>query len=144
MILRDDERRSERGFSLIELIVVLVILGLLAAVVGPRVYDKLAKGKEQIAKIQIKEIEGALQLYSFDNGRFPTSGEGLEALVRNPGNADSWKGPYMNKSEVPKDPWGRPYVYRNPGQHGDFDLFSYGPDGVEGGEGENADIVNWK
>ena len=139
-----DERRSEKGFSLIELIVVLVILGLLAAVVGPRVYDKLAKGKQQIAKIQIKEFEGALQLFSFDIGRYPSSSEGLDALVHNPGNLEAWKGPYLQKSELPKDPWGKPYVYRCPGQHGDFDLLSYGPDGVEGGEGENADIVSWQ
>jgi len=139
-----DDRKSERGFSLIELIVVLVILGLLAAVVGPRVYDKLAKGKQQIAKIQIKELEGALQLYSFDIGRYPTSAEGLDALLRNPGNLEAWKGPYLAKSELPKDPWGKPYVYRSPGQHGDFDLFSFGPDGAEGGEGENADITSWQ
>ena len=134
-----NSRKSERGFSLIELIVVLVILGLLAAVVGPKVYDKLAKGKDQIAKIQIKEIEGALQLYSFDMGRFPTSSEGLEALVRNPGN-ESWKGPYLSK-ELPKDPWGRPYSYRCPGMHGDYDLFSFGADGTDGGD---DDICSWK
>lgn len=137
-------RKSNEGFTLVELIVVLVILGLLAAVVVPRIADKLARGKEQIARIQIKEIEGALQLFSFDIGRFPTSAEGLEALVRNPGNLEAWRGPYLAKSEVPVDPWGKPYVYRCPGEHGDYDLFSYGPDGVEGGEGENADITNWK
>ncbi len=134
-----EERRSERGFSLIELIVVLVILGLLAAVVAPNVYKKLAKGKDQIAKIQIKELEGALQLFSFDVGRYPESGEGLEALVRNPGNMDSWKGPYLAKA-LPADPWGRPYAYRCPGTHGDFDLFSFGADGAEGNE---DDINNW-
>jgi general secretion pathway protein G len=136
-----EERKSEKGFSLIELIVVLVILGLLAAVVGPRVYDKLAKGKDQIAKIQIKELEGALQLFSFDVGRFPTTSEGLDALLRNPGNLESWKSSYLTKAELPKDPWGKPFIYRCPGQYGDFDLFSYGPDGVEGGE---DDVVNWK
>ncbi len=141
MILDCKSRKSEKGFSLIELIVVLVILGLLAAVVGPRVYDKLAKGKDQIARIQIKELEGALQLYSFDMGHFPTSSEGLEALVRNPGNTDSWKGPYLSKSELPKDPWGRLYGYRCPGMHGDFDLFSSGADGSEGGD---DDICSWK
>jgi general secretion pathway protein G len=140
----DDDRESQRGFSLIELIVVLVILGLLAAVVAPRIYDKLAKGKEQIARIQIKEIDGALQLFSFDMGRFPNSSEGLEALIRNPGNIEAWRGPYLNKSELPKDPWGKAYVYRSPGLHGDYDLFSFGPDGVEGGDGENADVANWK
>jgi len=135
-----EDRRSERGFSLIELIVVLVILGLLAAVVGPKVYDKLAKGKDQIAKIQIKELEGGLQLFSFDMGRYPSSAEGLEALIRNPGDNDSWKGPYMAK-DLPKDPWGRPYVYRCPGMHGDYDLFSCGADGVDGGD---DDICSWK
>jgi general secretion pathway protein G len=138
------DRSRERGFSLIELIIVLVILGLLAGIVGPKVYQKLATGKEQIAKIQIKELESALQLFSFDVGRYPNSNEGLEGLLRNPGNLEAWRGPYLQKSELPRDPWGKPYVYRCPGQHGDYDLFSFGPDGVEGGEGENADIVSWK
>jgi general secretion pathway protein G len=139
-----ERRKSNEGFTLVELIVVLVILGLLAAVVAPRIADKLSKGKQQIAKIQIKEIEGALSLFSLDLSRFPSTSEGLDALVRNPGNLEAWKGPYLAKSEVPLDPWGKAYVYRCPGEHGDFDLFSYGPDGVEGGEGENADIVSWK
>ena len=132
--------KSEKGFSLIELIVVLVILGLLAAVVAPNVYNKLAKGKEQIARIQIKELEGALQLFLFDLGRYPTSAEGLDALVHNPGNLDAWRGPYLAK-DVPKDPWGRPYTYRCPGMHGDYDLLSFGPDGAEGGD---DDICSWK
>ena len=137
---RFGDRRSEKGFSLIELIVVLVILGLLAAVVGPKVYDKLAKGKDQIAKIQIKEIEGAIQLFSFDMGRNPDSAEGLEALVRNPGSFDAWKGPYLAKA-LPMDPWGKPYLYRAPGTYGDFDLYSVGADGTEGND---DDICNWK
>jgi general secretion pathway protein G len=139
-----NKKNSERGFSLIELIVVLVILGLLAGVVGPKIYDKLKGSKNQIAKIQIHDLGQAIQLFSFDVGRLPTTSEGLEALIRNPGNIEAWRGPYLNKSEVPKDPWGKGYVYRCPGQHGDYDLLSYGPDGVEGGEGENADIGNWQ
>jgi general secretion pathway protein G len=105
-----------------ELIVVLVILGLLAAVVGPKVYDKVVKSKDQITKIQISEFEGALQLFSLDVGRLPLSSEGLESLVQNPGNINSWKGPYLKKA-APKDPWGKPYAYRCPGVHGDYDLF---------------------
>ncbi|NLT67707.1 MAG: type II secretion system major pseudopilin GspG [Acidobacteria bacterium] len=133
--------KSEKGFSLIELIVVLVILGLLATVVAPRVYDKLMKGREEIAKIQIKELEGALQLYAFDMGRYPNSAEGLEALVRNVSNSSAWNGPYLSKKELPRDPWDEPYKYRCPGLHGDFDLFSTGPDGADGGD---DDICNWK
>jgi general secretion pathway protein G len=140
MSVNFEGRHLEKGFSLIELIVVLVILGLLAAVVAPNVYNKLAKGKDQIAKIQIKELEGGLQLFSFDMGRYPTSSEGLDSLIQNPGNMDSWKGPYLAK-DVPKDPWGRPYVYRCPGMHGDYDLLSFGADGVEGGD---DDICSWK
>jgi len=134
------DHRSEKGFSLIELIVVLVILGLLAAVVAPNVYKKLATGKDQIAKIQIKELEGGLQLFSFDMGRYPSSAEGLDALVRNPGNNDAWKGPYLAK-DLPKDPWGHSYVYHCPGMHGDYDLYSCGADGVDGGD---DDICSWK
>jgi general secretion pathway protein G len=140
MLLKSEERKSNKGFSLIELIVVMVILGLLAAVVGPRVYDHLARGRDQIAKIQIKELEGALQLYSLDIGRLPTTFEGLDALVSNPGGIDTWKGPYLSKA-VPRDPWDRPYVYRHPGMYSDFDLFSMGADGLEGTE---DDIASWQ
>lgn len=134
------ERKSEKGFTLVELIVVVVILGLLAAVVGPKLYDKLAKSKEQIAKIQIKELESALQMYAFDLGSYPTTAEGMDSLVRNPGNLDAWKGPYLTKNELPNDPWGKPYIYRCPGQHGDYDLISLGPDGVE----SDDDPASWK
>jgi general secretion pathway protein G len=135
-----DDRKSEKGFTLIELIVVVVILALLAAVVGPKIAGKLSQSKEKIAKIQISQLEGALQYFSFEIGRYPTTAEGLEALVRDPGTSEAWKGPYLEK-ELPKDPWQKPYVYRYPGTHGDFDLFSVGPDGIEGTE---DDICSWK
>ena len=134
------KRRSEAGWTLMELIVVLVILGMLAAVVGPKVYDKIIQSKDQIAKIQISELEGALQLYSFDLGRFPSTAEGLNALVQNTVGADAWKGPYLRKG-VPNDPWERPYAYRSPGDHSDYDLFSFGADG---NEGNDDDICSWK
>jgi len=135
---RRDEK-SEAGFTLIELIMVIVILGMLAAVVGPNVYDKLVKSRDQIAKIQISELESALQLYVFDTGRFPTTAEGLQALIRNPTGIDSWNGPYMKKG-VPLDPWGRQYAYKSPGDHDDFDIFSFGADGLEGTE---DDVCSW-
>jgi general secretion pathway protein G len=140
MAVKSRNLRSEEGVTLIELIVVLVILGMLAAVVAPRIYDKLSSSKDQIAKIQITELEGALQLYSFDMGRLPDSGEGLEALMRNPLGNQSWNGPYLAK-ELPKDPWQRDYVYRFPGIHAEFDLLSVGADGAEGTE---DDICSWK
>ena len=133
-------KRSEFGWTLMELIVVLVILGMLAAVVGPKVYDKISQSRDHIARIQLGEFEGALQYYSFDTGRFPTTAEGLQALVQNPSGSDSWRGPYLRKG-VPNDPWERPYIYRSPGDHSDFDLCSVGADGIEG---TDDDICNWK
>ncbi len=141
MPVSNDNRKSERGFTLIELIVVLVILTMLAALVAPNLFKRFAESKTHIATLQISELENALQLFAFDVGRYPTSSEGLEALVSNPGNLESWHGPYLKKA-VPMDPWGKPYVYRYPGTHNnEFDLFSFGPDGVEGGD---DDLANWK
>lgn len=134
--------KREQGFSLIELIVVLVILGLLATIVGPRVMDRLSEGKSEIAKLQIDQLEGALGLFRFDVGRYPTTAEGLRALIENPG-VENWSGPYLDKQTLPKDPWGREYQYRYPGQNGEYDLYSYGADGNEGGDDANADITNW-
>jgi general secretion pathway protein G len=134
------DRKSEKGFSLIELIVVMVILTLLAALVGPRILGKIGDAKKSAAKVQIEELGGALNLYALDMGGLPDTSQGLEALARDPGNGDSWHGPYLKK-ELPKDPWGKPYAYRCPGMHGDYDLFSLGPDGAEGGD---DDIVSWK
>jgi len=104
---------------------------------------RMVKGPSQIAKIQIMELAGGLQLFSMDTGRYPSTSEGLDALLHRPGNLESWMGPYLSKAEVPKDPWNRPYVYRCPGQHGAYDMFSNGRDGIEGGQGEDADITSW-
>lgn len=141
---RDRVDRRETGFSLIELIVVMVVLGLLAGIVGPRVFQWAAKGQIQATKLQIKELEGVLGIFRLEVGRYPTTTEGLQALVQNPGSLDNWGGPYLNKNTVPKDPWGRDYVYRSPGNYGDYDLYSLGADGIEGGEGDNADITSWE
>jgi general secretion pathway protein G len=137
-------QNEDRGFSLIELVVVLVILGLLAAIVGSGVIKDYAGAKHKVARIQIAEFEGAIEKFAFDNGRCPASSEGLDALINNPMNLASWNGPYLKKNYIPKDPWNHDYVYRCPGQYSDFDLFSCGPDGVEGGVGDNEDITNGK
>ena len=142
-------RRSvqKKGFTLIELLVVLVILGLLAALVGPRILGRVGGAKQEVAKSQIAMLEAALDQYRLDMGRYPTTEEGLRALIEPPEDEEMrkhWRGPYLKKAKIPKDPWGREYQYRCPGEHGDFDLWSYGADGQPGGEGENADITNWE
>jgi general secretion pathway protein G len=135
--------RGTSGFTLIELLVVLVILGLLAGIAGPRVMKYLGGAKSDSAKVQIEEFGAALDMYHLEVGRYPSSDEGLEALVKAPSNAGKWNGPYIKKNVVPPDPWGNPYQYKAPGQHGEFDLYSLGADNAEGGEGENKDVVNW-
>ncbi len=135
---------AARGFSLIELLVVLVILGLLAGLVGPKVMKHLGGAKSDTAKLQIEDIGAALDVYRLETGDYPSNEEGLKALVENPGDKPGWNGPYLKKTVVPVDPWGREYHYQMPGEHGDFDLYSLGKDNAEGGEGENADIVSWE
>jgi len=135
--------RKESGFTFFEILVVVTIIGLLAALVGPRLWKRISGAKQSAAKAQIELFGSALDAFRLDTGRYPTSEEGLNALRENPSGLDTWQGPYLPK-EIPKDPWGRPYIYKCPGDHGEYDIISYGADGVEGGEGENADVVSWK
>lgn len=134
--------KTELGFTLIELLIVMIILGLLAALVAPQMFQKVGSSKQKAAKTQISMIGTALDAFRLDMGRYPSGQEGLDALRKSPGQGP-WDGPYLSK-EIPPDPWGRPYVYRSPGEHGDYDLYSMGADGQDGGEGENADVVSWE
>ena len=136
-------RPGEAGFTLIEMMVVMVIIGLLMALVGPNLIGRVEKSKVQAAKIQIEELASVLDMYRLDVGRYPTTQEGLGALRQRPFGVDRWDGPYLKK-EVPKDPWDRPYMYRSPGENGrPYDLFSSGGDGSPGGTGDAQDITAW-
>lgn len=126
-----------------ELLVVLVILGLLAALVAPRVLSYLGSSKTKTAQLQIASFADALDLYRLDNQGLPTTAEGLKALVEKPANATGWNGPYLSQGKIPQDPWGRDYQYTAPGQHGEYDILSLGADGKPGGEDENQDVVSW-
>jgi len=136
------EQRS-RGFTLVELLVVLVILGLLALVAVPQVAKLLGGAERKAAAIQIDRLSGILDIYRLDVGVYPSTEDGLDALVERPADAPRWNGPYLKKAESLIDPWHNPYVYRHPGEHGEYDLYSLGNDGREGGEGDAADITNW-
>ena len=136
--------RNSKGFTLIELMVVVVILGLLAALVAPKVINKLGKANTNTAYTQIQLFGTALDSFRLDTGRYPNSSEGLQALIASPSGGEGWNGPYLKKEEIPDDPWGNPYNYKAPGDHGDYDLYSYGKDGSDGGEGENRDVASWK
>jgi general secretion pathway protein G len=133
-------RRGEAGFTLVEILVVITIIGLIMAIVGPRVLNYLGESKVKAAKIQIESFSSAIDLYYLDMGRYPTSSDGLAALVERPGNAQEWNGPYLKGGVVPNDPWGHSYVYRSPVEHAPYEILSYGADGQEGGTGTAADI----
>jgi general secretion pathway protein G len=137
-------RGGEAGFTLVEILVVITIIGLIMALVGPRVLNYLAESKVKAARIQVESFASSLDLFYLDAGRYPTTSEGLGALAQRPGSVDAWNGPYLRTGAVPNDPWGHPYVYRSPGEHGPYDLVSYGADGQQGGTGTAADIESWK
>ncbi len=132
------------GFTLIELLIVMVIIGLLAAFVVPKLIGRVGESKLTAAKAQIELISTAIEIYKLDTGKYPSQETGLLSLNTKPDDVQNWKGPYMKKDKVPKDPWGADYMYRYPGTHGDYDLVSYGADGSEGGSGDNKDIVSWE
>jgi general secretion pathway protein G len=134
-------RDGERGFTLVEMLVVITIIGLIMGLIGPRVLNYLSESKVKTARIQLQNFSGALDLFYLDVGRYPSTAEGLEALARRPPGVASWNGPYLKGGAVPNDPWNTRYVYRAPGEHGAYDILSYGSDGQEGGSGIAADVV---
>ena len=143
MIYHFDKMRTNSGFTLVELLVVMIIIGLLAALVGPRFIRQEEKAKIKAAKAQIELLSTALDTFRLDVGRYPSSQEGLDALRTKPGAIERWDGPYLKK-DLPLDPWGKAYVYKSPGEHGPFDILSYGADGAPGGEEDNRDIASWE
>ena len=134
------QHSGEEGFTLVEMLVVITIIGMIMALVGPRVLNYLGESKTKAAKIQLESFTSALDLYYLDLGRYPSSNEGLAALVQST-NTPGWNGPYLRGGNVPNDPWSHTYVYRSPGEHGPYDIMSYGSDGQEGGSGIAADIT---
>lgn len=135
--------RRMTGFTLLELLVVLVVLGLLAGLVAPKYFSQLGRSEAKVARAQIEGLGKALDLYRLEVGHYPSSEQGLQALVIAPSGEQRWKGPYLQKA-VPQDPWGRDYIYRSPGENGDYDLLSMGKDGQPGGEGEDAEVNSWQ
>ncbi|MCK5188540.1 MAG: type II secretion system major pseudopilin GspG [Methylococcales bacterium] len=132
------------GFTLLELLVVLGIIALLAGIVGPQVMKHMGAAKTKAARVQIEDLSAALDMYKLDVGKYPTTEQGLVALVESPSDSKRWNGPYLRKTKVPQDPWIQDYHFASPGQHGKFDLYSYGADEKEGGEGEDQDINSWE
>ena len=141
--LASDDHKGEEGFTLVEMLVVLGIIVLLAAMVAPQVIRYLGSARAETAQVQLKNIESALELYYLDTGQYPTQNDGLKALIEAPGSVQGWHGPYIKRAGGIQDSWGRAYIYKQPGDHGVYDLSSFGRDGVAGGEGEDKDIVNW-
>ncbi|MHA6194973.1 type II secretion system major pseudopilin GspG [Pseudomonas wadenswilerensis] len=135
--------RGQRGFTLLELLVVLVVLGLLAGLVAPKYFAQLGRSEAKVAKAQIEGLAKALDLYRLEVGHYPSTEQGLQALVTAPPDENRWTGPYLQK-QLPQDPWGRNYLYRQPGEHGEYDLLSMGKDGQPGGDGENAEVTSWQ
>ena len=135
--------RRQAGFTLVELLVVLIILGLIAAFAAPQVIKFVCGAKSDSAKIQIERLAGVLDLYRLQVGRYPSEDEGLNALMERPADAPNWDGPYLKKADALIDPWRRPYVYLFPGEHGEYDLYTLGADGADGGEGEDRDLTSW-
>ena len=142
------KKLDAHGFTLIELMVVLVILGVLASLIVPRIMSRPEEARRIKARVDIQSLETALKLYNLDNGDYPTTEQGLQALVEPPTTGTlpkNWReGGYLEKGKIPEDPWGDEYVYLSPGSHGDFDIISYGADGEAGGEGKDADVVSWE
>lgn len=136
-------RAGEMGFTLVEMLVVLGIIALIAALVGPQLIKYLGKAKSETAAVQVGNLTSALEVFYLDNGRYPSTQEGLGALLHAPQDAKKWNGPYLRKAEGTVDPWGRPYLYLAPGAHGEFDVLSYGRDGQAGGSGDDRDVVSW-
>jgi general secretion pathway protein G len=140
---QDRKRDGEDGFTLVEMLVVITIIAMIMALVAPRVLNYLSESKVKAAKIQIESLGSALDLYYLDEGHYPTTSEGLVALVQRPENSSTWNGPYLKGNVVPNDPWGNPYTYRSPGEHGPYDIISFGPDGKSAGLDSNSAVVSW-
>jgi general secretion pathway protein G len=138
------KQENAQGFTLIELLVVLVILGLLASLVGPRVMKHLGESKTKTAMLQIEQLSSAMDVYRLEVGLYPSSDQGLQALIDKPSGAEQWNGPYLRKKTIRKDPWGNEYRYQSPGENGPFDLYSLGADNNVGGQGEDRDVNSWE
>jgi general secretion pathway protein G len=138
------KNHKQSGFTLLELLVVLGIIAMLAGIVGPQVMKHMGESKTKAAKVQIEDLSATMDMYKLDAGSYPTSQQGLQALIEAPDNAKRWNGPYLSKSKIPLDPWQNEYHFVSPGEHGKFDIFTYGADDKEGGEGEDRDVLSWE